>query len=374
MRVLITGGCGFIGSHLAAVLHRQGHGVRILDNLDPQSSGEQRQMRPLPPEAEVSVADVRSPDAVAEALQGVDAVIHLAAAVGTAQSMYQIGHYTSVNCMGTATLLSAIAAMPRRPGRLVVASSMSIYGEGAYQCNACGPVHGVSRRQHDLAAGRWEPRCPRCGEELQAVPTPETHLCMPSTVYAVTKQTQEQLVLSFGRAFGVASVALRFFNVYGPGQQLENPYTGVAAIFAARLLNGQAPVVYEDGQQTRDFVHVSDVAEVIGRTLAGGGQGQVLNVGSGRPATVRQVAELLASHLNPTLMAKVYGQSRAGDIRHCYADLTALQAELGYRPTVSLEAGMAQLAAAIRHERPRTNWTQAHREICEHGLLTDVAR
>src|SRR5829696_5492961 len=336
--ILITGGAGFIGSHLADELLRHGYHVRVLDSLVAQVHGESKRPLDLSPDAELLVGDVRDRDAVRTALDGVEAVIHLAARVGVGQSMYELSEYTSANSCGTAVLLEALLDHPVR--KLLVASSMSIYGEGA-----TSPVPAVERRREDLEARRFEPRGAN-GEELTALPTPETKQPANSSVYALTKYDQERLCLVYGEAYGVPAVALRFFNVYGPRQALSNPYTGVLAIFASRLLNDRPPLVYEDGEQRRDFVNVADVARACRLALErDGADGRALNIGSGDSVSVREIAERLArvtgrDHIEP----EITGKYRVGDIRHCFADIALADRLLDFRPSVPLEEGLAELA------------------------------
>ena len=266
MNVLITGGAGFIGSHVVDLLLEQGHDVRVLDSLDPQVHAGVPEY--LNPQAELIHADVRDRDAVRVALAGVDRVAHLAAAVGVGQSMYEIERYTSVNSLGAAVLLEEILAARERVEKMVVASSMSIYGEGLYRCDAEElDVSPGSRPDEQLRAKDWEPQCPSCGEVLRAIPTTESTPVTPESIYAIGKRDHEEMFLVVGRAYAISATALRFFNVYGPRQALSNPYTGVAAIFSSRLLGGQPPVIFEDGAQSRDFVHVSDIAKAVVASL-----------------------------------------------------------------------------------------------------------
>jgi dTDP-L-rhamnose 4-epimerase len=299
--ILITGGAGFIGSHLADLLLRRGHRVRALDTLSEQVHGDAardgRRPEYLDAEVELVVGDVRDRRAVDRALDGVDAVYHFAAAVGVGQSMYEIAQYTSVNNMGTAVLLEAmIERAKRRPfSRLVVASSMSLYGEGLYRAPDGALVADAERPREQLAAGDWETR-DRQGRVLEPLPTPETKAPSLASVYALSKYDQERLCLMVGRAYGIPAVAMRFFNVFGTRQALSNPYTGVLAIFASRLLNDRPPLVFEDGLQQRDFVHVADVARACAAALtAPEAVGEVFNVGSGERYTVRELAERTAA-------------------------------------------------------------------------------
>lgn len=359
--ILITGGAGFIGSHLADELLGHGYDVRILDSLVGQVHGDSKQPPYLSPEAELLVGDVRDRDAVRDALDGVDAVVHLAARVGVGQSMYELAEYTSANSCGTAVLLEALLDRPVQ--KLLVASSMSIYGEGA-----TAPVEATERRREDLEARRFEPRGAD-GETLTALPTPEAKRPANTSVYALTKYDQERLCLVFGGAYGVPAVALRFFNVYGPRQALSNPYTGVLAIFASRLLNDRPPLVYEDGGQRRDFVNVADVTRACRLALErDAADGRALNIGSGESVTVTEIAQRLARVLDVQIEPEVTGKFRVGDIRHCFADITLARELLGYRPAVDLEEGMAELAEWLQTQTAEDRVDNATAELVSRGL------
>jgi dTDP-L-rhamnose 4-epimerase len=366
-RVLITGGAGFIGSHLADELLDGGYAVRAFDSLLPQVHPGMRRPDYLDPGVELFVGDIRDRDAVAAALEGVDAVVHLAAQVGVGQSMYQLAEYSSTNVVGTATLLEALVARPVE--RLVVASSMSIYGEGLYR-DARGRMHeSIERSLEQLVAGRWEPAASD-GSPLEPVPTPESKRPSLKSVYALTKYDQERMCLAVGEAYRLPTVALRFFNVYGPRQALSNPYTGVLAIFASRLLNGRAPILYEDGRQRRDFVSVYDVARAIHRALeVRDAPGQVFNIGSGHAATVGEIAIRMATVLGtPEIAAQVAGSYRAGDIRHCFADIGLARDVLDYEPAVSLEDGLIELAGWLGGQAAFDRFDEAHAELASRGL------
>ena len=348
LTVLITGGAGFIASHCAALLLRQGCEVRALDNLDAQIHGAER--RPpayLDRRINLVVGDIRSPRLVRRALAGVDAVIHLAARVGVGQSMYEVADYTDVNSRGTAVLLEAMVERARRRpfARLVVASSMSVYGEGLYRTADGTLVPVVERAARRLKSGLWEPT-DADGEPLEPLPTPETKPVSMGSVYALSKYDQERLSLLVGGAYDIPTVALRFFNVYGPHQALSNPYSGVLAIFAARLLNNRSPLVFEDGEQRRDFVYVGDVAEACRLALCSDAAiGHAINIGSGREVTINQVARLLAEALGVAIEPEVTGECRVGDIRHCFPDISQARSVLGYRPRTTLEEGVGKLVA-----------------------------
>lgn len=365
--VLITGGAGFVGSHLADALLEAGYRVRLLDTLSEQVHGSGI-ARPayLSGEAELLRGDVRDPDAVRRALRGVDAVYHLAAAVGVGQSMYQIEHYTDVNNRGTAVLLEALAQAPVE--RLVVASSMSVYGEGLYRAADGATVAPPERSLDQLRRGDWEVR--RDGQPLEPVPTPETKALSPSSVYALSKLDQERLCLMVGKAYGIPTVALRFFNIHGTRQALSNPYTGVLAIFAARFLNGRPPLVFEDGLQRRDFVSVHDVAQACRLALeVPEAEGQVFNIGSGRAVSIREVAEAMARVLGKaSLQPEITGRYRVGDIRHCYADIALAQSVLGYSPRHGLEDGLVELAEWMAGQTAADRVEHAARELEQRGL------
>jgi dTDP-L-rhamnose 4-epimerase len=367
MHILITGGAGFIGSHLADELLRLGHRVRALDLLTPQVHGHGRS-RPSYLDADVELirGDVRDADAVRRALHGVDAVYHLAAAVGVGQSMYEVADYTSTNNLGTAVLLEALIARPVQ--RLVVASSMSIYGEGLYRTPDGRVVEGHERPLEQLRAGGWELRDAR-GETLSPLPTPESKVPTLASVYALSKFDQERLCLMVGRAYAIPTVALRLFNVFGTRQALSNPYTGVLAIFASRLLNGNAPLIFEDGGQRRDFVSVADVARAFALALEGDAAvGHAINIGSGRSCSVLEVAELLSSAIEAGVGARVSGKYRVGDIRHCFADITAARRLLGYEPRVVLEDGILELAGWLQGQVAEDLVEEASAELAARGL------
>ena len=368
-RVLITGGAGFIGSHVATELLEKGYSVRVLDNLAPQVHGPERK-RPayLDRDVELVVGDVREPQTIRRALKGVDAVYHFVANVGVGQSMYEIADYTSVNNLGTAVLLEAIIEKPVE--RLIVASSMSIYGEGLYRAPDGSISIGIERTLDQLKQGAWEVRNAK-GEILQPVATPETKPPVLASVYALSKYDQERMCLMIGRAYNFAAVALRFFNCYGPNQALSNPYTGVLAIFASRLLNGKPPVIYEDGNQLRDFVSVYDVARACRLALeTPRADGHVFNVATGRRMTVSECAQKMAAALGKEhLKPEITGKYRVGDIRHCYADISLAREILGYEPQMKLENGMADLAEWLAKQTAHDRVAEARRELVARGLM-----
>ncbi len=364
--ILITGGAGFIGRHLARALLERGDKVRILDSLIEQVHGQTDEPDGLDPRAELIVGDIRDESALRASLKGVDKVVHLAAEVGVGQSMYAVDRYVSVNDHGTATLFQELIAKPVR--RVVVASSMSIYGEGLYR-DADGTLVEDAIRQPNGGAP-WDPADAK-GRPLVPVPTPEWKRPTLASVYAITKYVQERLTLTLAPYYGMEGVALRLWNAYGPGQALSNPYTGVLAIFASRIHNGNRPVIFEDGLQRRDFVHVSDVARAFLLALdEPKAAGQVYNIGSGVDRTVQQVAELLAAAMGrPELTPEIAGKARAGDIRHNIPDITKAQTELGYRAETDFSAGLAELAQWVAAQEAVDRVEGAREELEMRGLV-----
>jgi dTDP-L-rhamnose 4-epimerase len=369
--VLVTGGAGFIGGHLVDRLVDEGRSARVLDSIEPQVHGSSLGHRN--PGVEYLEGSVLDPQALKDALDGVGSVVHLAAQVGVGQSMYEMSRYVRDNTLGTVVLLEAMAERGDQMSSLVVASSMSIYGEGQYRCDTCGVDDAVAIRTPEaLRARRWEPTCQRCGSSIKPLPTTESKRLRSDSVYAITKRDQEDLCLVYARAYGVRAVALRFFNVYGPRQSLSNPYTGVAAIFSSRIINGQRPSIYEDGLQSRDFIHVSDIVEAIRLALDTDSVGDAaLNVGTGVATTVLDVAKILAEQLGVDLGPEIVNQFRQGDIRHCFADPTAATDQLGFTAKVRFRDGMGELGRWIADESPpaldRTH--EAAEELARRGLV-----
>ena len=344
MRALVTGGAGFIGSHLVDRLVANGHDVIVLDSLDPQVHDGTPAY--LNEDAELVRGDVRDRDLLRSCLSRVDRLVHFAAAVGVGQSMYEIERYMSVNALGAAVVLEEATEVRDRLEKVVVASSMSIYGEGLYRCpREEVEVAPEPRTDEQLAAAHWEAECPSCGAELAPLPTPERKPLAPTSIYAIGKRDHEEMFLAWSRAYGIPATALRFFNVYGERQSLSNPYTGVAAIFASRLLNRRPPIVFEDGRQSRDFVHVSDVvSSVVAALEPGRGDGMAINIGSGEATTVLDVADVLSRGLGVEIEPEIRHAFRAGDIRHCFADVQRAREELGFTASVAFEDGMRELA------------------------------
>ncbi len=370
MNVLITGGAGFIGSHLADRLLAEGHTVRALDNLDPQVHGDLGRPAYLDPEVELVVGDVRDRDAVARALEDVDTVVHFAAAVGVGQSMYEIERYTSINAIGAAVVLEAAVERRDRIHKLLVASSMSIYGEGQYRNPRTGES-GLApwlRPEAQLASREWEVLADD-GTPLEPEPTAETKPLRPTSIYAINKRDHEEMFLAVGAAYGIPAVALRFFNVYGERQALSNPYTGVAAIFSSRILNDRPPLVFEDGAQTRDFVDVRDISRGCVLALTrDGADGRTVNLGTGTPTSILEVGNVIARGLGKEIEPEVVEQYRAGDIRHCYADTRLAEELLGFRAELALESGMEDLLAWLEGQEASDAVDAAREALVARGL------
>ncbi|MFZ7087970.1 NAD-dependent epimerase/dehydratase family protein [Curtobacterium sp. RRHDQ10] len=370
MNILVTGGAGFIGSHVVDILLEQGHTVRVYDKMVEQVHGGNGP-RYVSDDAEFMSGDMNDRAGLERALDGIDQVVHLAAEVGVGQSMYEISRYVDANTGGTALLLDVLVNGDFAVEKIVVASSMSIYGEGSYECVDHGPIAPRLRSEAQLQAREWEPRCTVCGKALAPVPTSETKPLFPTSVYAISKMDQELLVLSVGAAYGIDVTAVRYFNAYGPRQALSNPYTGVAAIFSGRLLNGQPPIVMEDGNQKRDFIHVKDVARATVLALtAPDANGKAINIGIGDPISIAEVATILADALGrPDIEPIITGEYRAGDIRHCWADPTLAKEVLGFEPEYRFrEDGVRELVAWVSDQTAEDKVAAANDELKKRGL------
>lgn len=366
---LVTGGAGFVGSHLVDALLEQGHEVTVLDNLDPQAH-EDGAPRFLNGGARLVTGDLRDRHAVADALEGAEVVFHQAGMVGNGQSMYELARYIDVNATGTAVLLEEVLRRRDTVRRVVAASSMVVYGDGAYRCEEHGPVAALPRRPSDLDARCWEPRCPRCHEFVSPVPTAEDFGLRPTSPYGIGKAACEQLVLVTGDAHGVECVALRYLNVYGPRQALGNPYTGVAAIFCTRLLSGRPPLIFEDGEQQRDLIHVDDVVRAnLLAMSAEAAVGRAINVGTGTSITVDLLANILAAAIAPDITPEISQRWRSGDIRHCWADTTRARELLGFVAQTDRATALAELARWVATQRPIDRTEQAIAELTARGLI-----
>ncbi len=371
MRILVTGGAGFIGSYICKALLRDGHYVIVLDNLDPQIHGENAKWPSYMPEGtENYIGDVRDRELVRRLLGKSDAVIHLAAAVGVGQSMYKIEHYCSVSVMGTAILLEELIPVRENIKKLVVASSMSIYGEGLYvKVDGSIVMNPSTRSLAQMESGKWE-LCDEKGADMTPIPTPEEKPLRPESIYAVNKRDQEEMVLSFGKAYKIPSVAFRMFNVYGAYQALNNPYTGVAAIFSNKLLNDEQPMIFEDGMQRRDFVHVEDVANAYALAiLKNGGDGLAMNLGSGTSISISEIALSLAEILGKKIYPQITNKFRDGDIRNCFSDISLVKKKLGWEPKWEFKDGVKTMTDWLIAEKENTRKIDAMEELRKKGLV-----
>ncbi len=371
MKVLITGGAGFIGSHLADLILEKGYEVRVLDNLDPQVHGTNAD-RPdyLAPEVELQIGDVRNHDDVARALEGCEMLVHFAAAVGVGQSMYRIEHYTSVNSLGASVVLEEAVKRRDTLRKMLVASSMSIYGEGMYECPKCGRYAPRLRPASQLSNHEWEVFCSKCNSPCSPVSVPESKPLYPTSIYAINKRDHEEMFLAIGEAYDIPAVAMRFFNVYGTRQALSNPYTGVGAIFASRLLNNNPPVIFEDGKQSRDFIHVKDIVKACWLALENpASDGNVLNIGTGHPTSVLDIGQAIARELGKsTDNFIVRNEFRAGDIRHCFADTSHAEELLEFKAEISFEDGVKDLCKWVESCTSSDLVETATNELKTHGL------
>lgn len=373
--ILITGGAGFIGSNLALALIAKGYTVTVLDNLSPQIHGDNPietspLLRSIKGKVRFIEGSVTDRVAWSQALEGQHAVVHLAAETGTGQSMYEIEKYTNVNIGGTAILLDILANSPHSVQKLVVASSRAVYGEGKYRCAACGDVYPEERRDQDMQQGDFECTCPLCGASVELLPTDEASKIHPTSIYGITKQTQADMVLVAGKSLGIPAVAFRYQNVYGPGQSLSNPYTGILSIFSTLIKNGKDINIFEDGKESRDFVFIDDVvaATILGLESDRANY-HTFNVGADKPIDVVTVAETLRAQYGADVAIKVSGNYRLGDIRHNYADLTLANKLLGYTPSVSFAEGIARFAAWVNEQEVQQDkYAQSIEEMKRKGL------
>jgi dTDP-L-rhamnose 4-epimerase len=375
-RVLVTGGAGYIGSHLVDGLIGRGYDVVVFDSLVPQVHRSGTWPSYVNPKATYVRGDVRDRDAFQPLVLDADVVVHFAAAVSVGQSMYQVDRYVDVNTRGTSLLLDILVNEKHHVRKLLVASSIGVYGEGAYHCPAHGSVAPTIRDEAQLAAGDWEQRCPICRASVASIPTPEDKALYRDNIYSMTKYHQEEMVLLIGKTYGIPAVAPRFFNVYGPRQSLSNPYAGVAAIFLSRLLNGKQPVVFEDGGQLRDFVSIHDVVDCLVLMIEKDGTDYLpVNVGSGTTVTILEIARTLGRLLGLAIEPDVTNQGRTFDIRHNTADITLARERLGFAPKVSLDQGMAELIEWARQSPDGAGdmFDRARSELEQKGLLVATA-
>ncbi len=367
--ILVTGGAGFIGSHLVDKLVSERYKVRILDNLTPQVH-QGKVPSYLNKKTEFMKGDVTNLDDIKKAIEDIDAIFHFAAVVGIGQSMYEIEKYTYNNIYGTARLLNFLANNKHSVKRFLVASSNTAYGEGLYRCKRCGLIRPNIRPDDQMMKKSWEPICPSCENTLIPLRTPESEPFHPNSIYALTKQSQEEMSLIFGKTYEIPVTALRYFNVYGPRQSLSNPYTGVAAIFLSRLKNNKAPIVYEDGLQTRDLISVYDVVDANVFCLENEKSfGKVFNLGTGNPISIKEIAEILAKLLGKKIRPEIEEKFRSGDVRHCTADISLIKKTLGWRPKWDFEKGMNDLIKWGGKEEAKDLFDQALAELKAKGLL-----
>ncbi len=372
-KILITGGAGFIGSRLCEKLFDKGYNITVLDNLSTQihGNGESFLLKKIKDKCTFIKGDVRNKEDWKAAIKGQEIVVHLAAETGTGQSMYEAEKYNDVNIIGTANMLDLLANKNHQIEKMLIASSRAIYGEGKYLCSKHGVIYPLQRNESDMEKGEFNPKCDSCNSQLQLVATDESSKIHPLSIYGITKQQQEQMVMTTGESLGIASVAFRYQNVYGPGQSLSNPYTGILSIFSTRILNGNDLDIYEDGEESRDFVYIDDVVDA---TILGiekkEANGQVFNVGSGVTTTVRQVAESLKKFYNSDINISISGKYRLGDIRHNYADLTKIKEALGFSPKYDFQKGISKFVNWVKtQEIMEDKYEESIKELRNKGLM-----
>jgi dTDP-L-rhamnose 4-epimerase len=375
-KILITGGAGFIGSHTVDLLIENGYEAIIIDNLEPQVHGKQ-QTKPdyINKDANFIQHDIQNKKFLTKIISEVDAIIHLAALVGVGQSMYKIERYIDANTKATATLLDILAKKEHNIKKLIVASSMSIYGEGKYYCEECtNEVYPDLRSHQQLKNQQWDQLCPNCNSTLKPLPTDENKPLIPTSIYAQSKHHQEEMSLLIGKTYGIPTVALRYFNVYGSRQSLSNPYTGACAIFTSRILNNKSPYIFEDGNQKRDFIHVKEIAKANLIALENNNANyQAINIGTGKSISIIELAEtLIKLYKKPNLKPYISKEYRKGDIRHCFADVTKAKKLLNFESTTTLEAGLTELAgwAKIHGWGAEDHFEKALQELKEKNLAT----
>ncbi|NHJ20052.1 MAG: NAD-dependent epimerase/dehydratase family protein [Candidatus Lokiarchaeota archaeon] len=371
--ILVIGGAGFIGSHLVDKLLEKNHVVTVYDSLESQVHGN---ISTPPPYLSENIKfikdDIRNQKELLKSLEDIEVIVNLAAMVGVGQSMYQIDKYVDINVLGTARLLDLLVNKPNDVRKVIVASSMSTYGEGAYLCEDCGEVNPELRKTPQLERGDWEMNCPICGKKAKPIPTDENKPQDCTSIYALTKKEQEKMSLLVGETYGINTTALRLFNVYGSRQSLSNPYTGVCAIFSSSLLCGNPPTIFEDGEQTRDFIHINDICQSfllsMEKPLA---KNEIFNVGAGKPISILNVAKKLAEYINPQIKPIITNQFRPGDIRHCVSDISKISSKLGFNPEYSFDDGMKELIQWVRLQEGKIEdkSSLALKELKNKGLL-----
>jgi dTDP-L-rhamnose 4-epimerase len=372
MKILVTGGAGFIGSHLVDRLIKEDYQVRIYDNLDFQVH-QGKIPDYINKKAELFFGDILDKERLYTAIKDCDTIFHLASAVGVGQSQYQISHYVETNTLGTANLLDIIVNKPHKIKKIILSSSMSMYGEGMYECPKCGKVKPKLRElkhsKYQKNEEFWEPKCPKCNGDIKPIPTTEDIPIEPNSIYAYTKRHQEEMLMLIGKTYSIPVTALRFFNVYGPRQSLSNPYTGVAAIFLSRIKNKQSPVIYEDGNQTRDFIWIEDIIEGLFMALTNKKSDyQVFNLGTGNPIKIKDIAVIIQQILKENIKPLITYKFRKGDVRHCIADISKIKKYLGFQPKTSLKEGMVKLIKWSENIKAEDKFHLAEKELKEKGL------
>lgn len=372
--ILITGGAGFIGSHLAERLIDKGYPVRLYDNLNAQVHGPNAEVPPYLRRSGIEFlrGDISDNAILRKAIKGINVIVHLAAETGVGQSMYEVEKYVKTNIQGTGVLLNILANEKHKVVKVILASSRAVYGEGKYECERCGIIYPPAREPRRIKNKDWEPKCPYCKKDIKDLPTDEDSPLNPGSIYAITKQTQEQLISNFCKSFRIPFIILRYQNVYGPRQSLSNPYAGILSIFSAKIMNGELPLIFEDGKAGRDFVYIDDVIQATILAIENKALKQgIFNVGTGRKTTILEAANILLEKLNSTLKLKIIGKGRIGDIRTCYADLTKIKAALGYRPKYDIETGLTNFSDWVKSEPNFADLSgKANEELQSRGLFT----
>ena len=371
MNILVTGGVGFIGTHLCKKLLQEGCYVRVLDNFSEQIHGQNKNISDALSSIELIRGDVRDKKLIASSIEDIDVIVHFAAETGTGQSMYELGKYEEVNVLGTLNIIESLLQKKSQVQKIVVASSRSIYGEGSYKCSEHGEVFPQDRLEEDMLSGKFEPRCPICSKFVESIPTKESSPLNPLSYYALTKQVQEQMILMYAKVLGISGFALRYQNVYGPGQSLLNPYMGILAIFSTLARNNDEIRIFEDGEESRDFVYVQDVVAATWMCICSSHQGiETYNVGSGISTSVNEVAHEIVNYFNSSSKILTTGEFRSGDIRHNYADLSKISNQLNFLPKWDFKDGLRSfLDWTSKQPYESIGFTESLNELTEKGLL-----